>query len=110
MGGRAVSAGRVDPLLWRQCRLGEQSGPRVRRCAHRPAFGASPDPGTLTASPGHGPFVLVEGHDIVTNGTPATGAYLQIVPREGDPAQVVVPPQPIDLGTTGTLQTTPWAG
>ncbi|GAA5194074.1 hypothetical protein GCM10023322_57580 [Rugosimonospora acidiphila] len=77
---------------------------------HRPAFGASPDPGTITASPGHGPFVILEWHDIVTNGTPVTGAYLQIVPREGDPAQLVVPPRPIDLGTTGTLQTTPWAG
>ncbi|GAA4691307.1 hypothetical protein GCM10023263_29950 [Phytohabitans rumicis] len=71
-------------------------------------FDKPPQPVTL--APGDRAAAVVVWRNTVTDGnTPATtGTHLEVAPAAGQPAQVLSPAGGLDLGTTGTIATSPW--
>jgi hypothetical protein len=68
-------------------------------------------PRPVTLQPGRTATARLLWRTTVTESTvPATsGAYLEIAPAKGQPAQTVTPQGGIDLGTTGRLGVNAWA-
>ncbi|HEX5200857.1 MAG TPA: DUF4232 domain-containing protein [Actinoplanes sp.] len=75
----------------------------VGKSIHYPA-----EPRRMTLKPGQGTSAVLSWHHIVTSGTVQTGAELEVAPVKGAPAQLVKLPEPMDLGTTGKLDTSAW--
>jgi hypothetical protein len=72
-----------------------------------PGFDTPPAP--VTAAPGARLVAgLVWRNRVDMVGEVVKGAYLEIVPAPGRPAQTIRPDGPIDLGTTGRLGVTAW--
>jgi hypothetical protein len=66
------------------------------------------DPRRMTLKPGEGAMAVLSWHGIVTDGEVQTGAALEVAPVKGAPGQVVTLLAPMDLGTTGKLDTSAW--
>lgn len=71
-------------------------------------FDGPPQPVTL--APGARAAAVLVWRNTVTDATvPATtGAHIEMAPAAGQPAQVLTPDGGVDLGTTGTIATSPW--
>ncbi|MEH1123118.1 DUF4232 domain-containing protein [Micromonospora sp. CPCC 206061] len=67
-------------------------------------------PRQVTLAPGALAAAVVVWRNTVTdaNVSATTGTYLEMAPAAGQPAQVLSPEGGIDLGTTGTIATSPW--
>ncbi|MEJ3747596.1 DUF4232 domain-containing protein [Actinomycetes bacterium KLBMP 9797] len=67
-------------------------------------------PRPVALAPGARAAAVVVWRNTVADATaPAiTGAHLEMAPVAGQPAQVLSPDGGVDLGTTGTLATSPW--
>ncbi|MFF5288374.1 DUF4232 domain-containing protein [Paractinoplanes globisporus] len=66
------------------------------------------DPRRMTVKPGTGAMAVLSWHNTVTTGTTVTGAFLSVAAVKGAPRQIVTLPAPMDLGTTGRLDTSAW--
>lgn len=71
-------------------------------------FDAPPRP--LTLRPGDRATAAVLWRNTFTDstGAPTNGAYLDVAPADGRPAQAVDPDGPIDLGNTGRIGVSAW--
>lgn len=65
-------------------------------------------PREVRLQPGVSMGLALEWRNTVTDGDPVDGAYLEVLPREGDQPHLVKLEHGMDLGTTGRLQTGPW--
>ncbi|WP_051799597.1 DUF4232 domain-containing protein [Catenuloplanes japonicus] len=67
-------------------------------------------PSTFTLEPGgtaHAPVAWRNTYDNPEN-PPVDVVYLEVAPRPGSPALIVMPPGPLDLGSTGRFAFGPW--
>ncbi|MGK5743117.1 DUF4232 domain-containing protein [Micromonospora sp. URMC 103] len=71
-------------------------------------FDAAPRPFTLLPGERATAVVLWRNTFTDTTGAPANGAYLDVAPAAGRPAQAVDPDGPIDLGNTGRIGVSAW--
>ncbi|WP_433381986.1 DUF4232 domain-containing protein [Actinoplanes sp. CA-142083] len=72
------------------------------------SFHYTADPRRITLKPGQGTSAVLSWHNIVTYGTVQNGAELEVAPVKGAPKQLVKLLAPMDLGTTGKLDTSAW--
>lgn len=71
-------------------------------------FDGPPKPVTL-APGGRATAVLVWRNTVTEATVPATtGVHIEVAPAAGLPAQTLTPQGGVDLGTTGTVATSPW--
>ncbi|WP_165945113.1 DUF4232 domain-containing protein [Micromonospora sp. KC723] len=71
-------------------------------------FDGPPKPVTL-GSGGEATAVLVWRNTVTDTGVPATtGVHIEVAPASGQRGQLLTPHGGVDLGTTGTLATSPW--
>ncbi|TDC85660.1 DUF4232 domain-containing protein [Micromonospora sp. KC606] len=71
-------------------------------------FDDAPQPGTL-APGGEATAVLVWRNTVTDSSVPATtGVHIEVAPAAGQPTQLLTPQAGVDLGTTGTIATSPW--
>ncbi|MGW4461198.1 DUF4232 domain-containing protein [Micromonospora sp. NPDC004704] len=68
--------------------------------------GEDPGPKEITVYPGGTAYASVRWRNTVTDGEIAEGAYLEVAPAAGQPAQTVA--KHLDLGTTGRLEVHAW--
>jgi hypothetical protein len=71
-------------------------------------FDGPPKP-VAVAPGGRATAVLVWRNTVADSSVPATtGVHIEVAPAEGESAQLVSPEGGVDLGTTGTIATSPW--
>ncbi|MCU7729225.1 DUF4232 domain-containing protein [Actinoplanes sp. KI2] len=73
-----------------------------------PSVHYTADPRRINVRPGEGAMAVLSWHNTVTEGTAVTGVALSVAPVQGAPRQIVNLPVPMDLGTTGRLDTSAW--
>jgi hypothetical protein len=74
----------------------------------RPSIHYTADPRRISVPPGGGATAVLSWHNTVTDGAVVTGIALSVAPAKGAPHQIVTLPVPMDLGTTGRLDTSAW--